>query len=59
MGRKELTSMALNETIKKSWIELQKKYDYPVNAIGLKIADRDAQTLRVWRDEGIDRFVKK
>ena len=44
--------MAINETIKKSWIELQKKYDYPVNAIGLKIADRDAQTLRVWRDEG-------
>ena len=51
--------MGINETIKKSWIELQKKHDYPVNAIGLKIADRDAQTLRVWRDEGIDRFVKK
>ena len=51
--------MAINQTIKKSWIELQKKYDYPVNAIGLKIADRDSHTLRVWRDEGIDRFVKK
>ena len=51
--------MAINETIKKSWIELQKKYDYPVNAIGLKISDRDSPTLRVWRDEGIDRFVKK
>jgi hypothetical protein len=51
--------MAVDPSIKKNWIEIQKKHDQPVNAIGMKINPSDANTLRVWRDEGIDKFVKK
>lgn len=51
--------MALAPNIKQSWIEIQKKSGVPVNAIGLKIAPSDAMTMRVWQDEGIDKFVKK
>jgi hypothetical protein len=51
--------MALDPTIKKTWIEIQKKNDQPVNAIGMKIDAKDTNTLRVWREEGIDRFLKK
>jgi hypothetical protein len=51
--------MALDAKIKKTWIETQKRHDVPVNAIGVKIDPKDANTLRVWREEGIDKFVKK
>lgn len=51
--------MALAPNIKQAWIETQKKSGVPVNAIGLKIAPNDAMTMRVWQDEGIDKFVKK
>lgn len=51
--------MALDPKVKKNWIELQKKNDAPVNAIGLRIDPRDAATLKVWRDESIDQFIKK
>jgi hypothetical protein len=51
--------MSVPEHVKKSWIEIQKRYDHPVNAIGVKIDNKDARTLKVWRDEGIDQFVKK
>jgi hypothetical protein len=51
--------MALSESIKKNWIEIQKKYDFPVNAIGVRIDQKDARTLKVWKDEGIDQWVKK
>ncbi len=51
--------MALDPSIKKSWIELQKKSDAPINAIGIRIDPKDEFTLRVWRDEGIDQFVRK
>ena len=40
-------------------LEIQKKYDYPVNAIGVRIDTRDERTLKVWKEEGIDKFVKK
>ncbi len=50
--------MAVPEQIKKLWIEIQKKYDDPVNAIGVRIDPRDSATLKVWRDEGIDQFRK-
>jgi hypothetical protein len=56
---KETSAMPLDARVKKSWEELQKKYGYPVNAIGVKIADKDAMTLKVWKDEGIDKFMKK
>src|SRR5262249_53012186 len=51
--------VALDPQIRKTWEELQKKFSYPVNAIGVKIDPKDQFTLKVWKDEGIDRFVKK
>lgn len=51
--------MTINPAVKKNWIELQKKYDVPVNAIGAKIQPYDEKTLKVWRDEGIDQFMRK
>ena len=50
--------MALKPEIKKNWIEVQKRYSYPVNAIGVQIASSDKATLKVWKEEGIDKFVK-
>lgn len=51
--------MAVPEHIRKNWIEIQKRYEFPVNAIGVKIVDKDTKTLKVWKDEGIDEFQKK
>ena len=51
--------MALDSAVKKNWIEVQRKYTYPVNAIGVKIDPKDQRTLKVWREEGIDKFVKQ
>ncbi|MDR2549879.1 MAG: hypothetical protein LBD10_06760 [Desulfobulbus sp.] len=51
--------MTLDAIIKKNWIEIQKKNTVPVNAIGVKINPKDERTLKVWKDEGIDVFVKK
>ena len=51
--------MPLDPKVKKNWIELQKRNDVPVNAIGVKIDPRDAVTLNVWRNEGLDQFIKK
>jgi len=51
--------MPIKPEIKKSWIELQKNNDQPVNAIGVKISPNDNATLKVWKEEGIDQFVKK
>ena len=51
--------MAINPAVKKNWIELQKKFDVPVNAIGAKIAPSDEKTLRAWHEEGIDQFMKR
>lgn len=51
--------MPVPEHIKKNWISIQQKHSYPVNAIGVRIDSRDTQTLKVWKAEGLDRFVKK
>ncbi len=51
--------MPIDPAIRKNWIEIQKKFDVPVNAIGLKIDGKDQATLTVWKSEGIDAFVKK
>jgi len=40
--------MAIPENVKNNWIEIQKKFDYPVNAIGVKINPTDSKTLNVW-----------
>lgn len=51
--------MSVKPEVKKNWIEVQKRYNYPVNAIGVKIKQNDEKTLKVWQEEGIDKFVKK
>ena len=51
--------MPIKPEVKKNWTEIQKKHDYPVNAIGVKINSKDQATLKVWKDEGIDQFMKK
>jgi hypothetical protein len=51
--------MPIDPSVKKNWEEIQKKFDVPVNAIGVKINPRDQATLKVWKDEGIDKFMKK
>lgn len=51
--------MAIPENIKSNWIEIQKKFDFPVNAIGVKINPKDSKTLNIWKEEGIDSFQKK
>jgi len=51
--------MPIKPEIKKNWSEIQKRHDFPVNAIGVKINSKDKMTLKVWREEGIDKFVKK
>ena len=51
--------MGIDKSIKKNWIEIQKKHSNPVNAIGVKIKDNDVKTLNVWKEEGIDKFLKK
>jgi hypothetical protein len=51
--------MPLDPRVKRTWEELQKKFHYPVNAIGLRIHDKDKETLKVWKDEGIDKFLQK
>jgi len=51
--------MALKPEVKKTWIEFQKNNSEPVNAIGVKIASSDSNTLKVWKEEGIDQYMKK
>ena len=50
--------MAIPENVRKNWIEIQKKFEYPVNAIGVKIEAKDSKTLQVWKSEGIDQYQK-
>jgi len=52
-------SMGLDPAIKKNWIDIQKKHDVPVNAIGIKIDSKDEKTMKVWKEEGIDQFLKR
>ena len=51
--------MGLDIAIKKNWIEIQKQHDVPINAIGVKIDAKDTKTLKVWKEEGIDQFMKR
>ncbi len=51
--------MVIPNAIKKNWIAIQKKQTVPVNAIGVKISKSDKKTLKIWRDEGIDKYLKK
>ena len=51
--------MPLDPAVLKNWQEIQKKYQQPVNAIGVRIDPKDLATLKVWREAGLDRFLKK
>lgn len=51
--------MPIKPEIRKNWIDIQKKSEQPVNAIGVKINPKDKATLKVWKEEGIDQFIKK
>lgn len=51
--------MPLDEKVKNNWIEIQKKHAHPVNAIGVKINTGDEKTLKIWREEKIDQYMKK
>ena len=50
--------MPLDPNVKKNWENLQSQYDYPVDATGRPIDPKDQQTLKVWKDEGIDNFLQ-
>ena len=51
--------MALEPAIKQNWEKLQERYNYPVDAVGRPIESRDEETLNVWQNEGLDRFMQK
>ncbi len=51
--------MVLDPAVKRNWIEIQKEHAVPVNAIGVKIKSNDEKTLKVWKEEGIDKFLKE
>jgi len=55
----EVTGTPLDESIRKTWIDIQKRHDVPVNAIGVRIDPKDINTLQVWREAGVDQFVRK
>lgn len=50
--------MALDAKAKDFWIGVQKKHPVPVNAFGKPIQD-NPQTLKIWKEEGIDKHIKK
>ena len=51
--------MPIDPSVKKNWEDIQKQYDKPVNAIGVKIDPKDKKTMNVWKEEGIDKFLKR
>lgn len=51
--------MELDPSVKRNWIEIQKNNNVPVNAIGVKIDPKDEKTLKVWKEEGIDQFLRR
>lgn len=51
--------MGIDASVKKNWVEIQKKHNVPVNAIGVKIKDNDTKTMKIWKEEGLDNFLKK
>jgi len=51
--------MGLDSAVKKTRIEIQKQHSTPVNAIGVKIESKDKMTIKVWKEEGIDKFMKQ
>ena len=46
--------MAIDEAFRLKWIATQRKFDYPVNAMGAPIAEDDEVSMRIWQEQGID-----
>ncbi|NWJ49034.1 MAG: hypothetical protein HXX08_24520 [Chloroflexi bacterium] len=59
MANDDKNKKDLDPRIKRNWEDIQKRHSYPVNAIGVRIDPKDKETLRVWRENGIDRFLKE
>ncbi len=51
--------MPLDPNAKKQWEKIQSQHNIPVDALGRPIDPKDQKTLSVWREEGVDRFVKR
>ena len=51
--------MPIDPKVKRNWEKLQEQYNYPVDALGRPIDHNDKETLTAWREEGIDRFMRK
>ena len=51
--------MSVDPAIKENWEKIQGQFDHPVDALGRPIDPKDQETLKAWKDEGIDRFLKK
>ncbi len=51
--------MGIDATTKSNWIEVQKKNNAPVNALGMKIDAKDEKSMKVWREEGIDKHLAR
>lgn len=50
--------MPLDPNVKLNWEKMQEKFEYPVDALGRPIDPKDQETLKVWREEGIDQWMK-
>jgi hypothetical protein len=51
--------MPIDPQVKANWEKMQSQYDYPVDALGRPIDPNDEETLTIWREEGIDSFVRQ
>ena len=51
--------MPLDPSVRRNWEEIQKKFAYPVNALGVRISLKDFAALKTWKEEGIDKSMKK
>lgn len=49
---KNVTQLPL--PLRNNWVAMQKKFDYPVNAFGHRIAPDDTTAMLVWKREKID-----
>jgi ABC-type branched-subunit amino acid transport system substrate-binding protein len=49
---------SLDPRVKENWKKVQKQHPYPVNAIGMRIDSNDVTTLKIWREEGLDKLIK-
>jgi len=49
--------MALDESVREAWEKAQALNSEPVNALGVPIRG-EQEALRVWKEEGIDKFLQ-